>query len=281
LPKQLKSRNFETLMPPTRLKLGADDPASLFPAEAPQYQSLSRAVGTAWAAARQAWFELREDWFEIANLADPAKRESAPLTASQKRALDTATSRFLQQMAGENRTLAGFVNQNDEDGVIQQSLYLANRVGHGRAVDETGHIPRNPALSEAQRERLARESFQRLSKDGRLRFEGRLEAIQSRLLEGFRTGENPLSIARALSRSLDLEASRTRTLVRTEMGIAAIGGQLDLYREAGISRVEIIGDTGTDALCTGHIGKIYLLGQVDSIPPYHPNCFCDTSPVSE
>lgn len=261
-------------------KLGADDPASLFPSEAPQYQSLSRAVGTAWAAARAAWFELREDWFEIAGLTDSQKRESAPLTASQKRALDTATNRFLQQMAGADRTERGFVNQADEDGIVQQAVYLANRVGHGRAVDETGHIPRNPALSEAQRERLARESFQRLSKDGRLRFEGRLEAIQARLLEGFRVGENPLSIARELSRGLGLEASRTRTLVRTEMGIAAIGGQLDLYREAGISRVEIIGDPGTDALCTGHIGRDYPLGDAGNMPPYHPNCFCDTVPVT-
>jgi SPP1 gp7 family putative phage head morphogenesis protein len=263
--------------PNLSVKLSADDPAQLFPSEAPQYPALGRAVGSAWAEARQALFTLRSDWFSALNLQDPQKDA---LSRAQRSALDTALSQFLRTMAGETRTEAGFVSQGDEDGILQQSVYLANRVGMGRAVAESGHTPRNPALSTAQRERLARESFQRLSRDGELRFEGRLTSIRDRMSEAFRLGENPLAIARELSRSLDLEASRLRTLVRTEMGIAAIGGQVDVYREAGIRQVEVIGDTTTDELCTAHIGQEYSVNDTGNLPIYHPNCFCDVAPVT-
>jgi SPP1 gp7 family putative phage head morphogenesis protein len=262
-------------------KLGSDDPISLFPSEAPRYPALARAVGSAWAQARTAWISLREEWFDTLNLTDPAKRDPPPLTTGQRNALDSATERFLRQMAGEDRTLQGFAGQADEDGIIQQAVYLAHQVGQARAVDASGHTPRNPALSTAQRERLARESFQRLSKDGKLRLETRIGDIRARMDEAFRRGENPLAVARELSNSLGLEASRSRTLVRTEMGIAAIGGQQDLYREAGIREVEVIGDPATDELCTVHIGQRYPVGDSVNLPIYHPNCFCDVVPVTD
>ena len=59
-----------------------------------------------------------------------------------------------------------------------------------------------------------------------------------------------------------------------------MGGQLDLYQEAGISQVEVIGDPSTDEACTIHIGAKYPVGDTTRLPIYHPNCFCDVVPVT-
>lgn len=269
-------------------RLAADDPVSLFPVEAPAYEALERGVTRAWTVIRSAFMEMRDRWWEITGLPDlesdqraarHAQRESRALTAAQKAAIDRALEEFLTRMAGSQRDREGFIAQDQEDGVLQQSVYLAHQVGRGRAVELTGEQPRNPALSAAQRRTLAEISFNRLSDGSRLRFEDRLDALRDRMVEAFRLGESPLVVARDIAGKSGEELARLRTIARTEMGYAAIGGQQQQYSEVGITRVVVIGDPRTDELCTVHIGVEYDLFDRNNLPLYHPNCFCDLTPV--
>lgn len=264
-------------------KLSADDPAQLFPSEEPQYEALTEGVQRVWRETRRAFRDLREDWFEAAGLAEPgrampagASKELDPLAAGRVQA---AIDRFLREFAGQDRTEAGFVSQDAEDGILQQAEYLSYSIGWQRGVELTA-IPRNLELLAAQREALLRDAFARMSQDGRLRFETRLDEIRDAMAAGFDRGDNPLAIARQLGRGLDgYEQGRLRTICRTEMGIASEAGLREQYQAAGVTQVTILGDVTTDALCTSRIGNAYAVTDLSNQPPYHPQCFCSAAPL--
>lgn len=267
-----------------RLKAGANDPVQLFPVEQPQYPALATEVQRTWREVKREFRQLREDWFEAVGLDDPAKaakNEPFDLTTAQRSALDAAIEEFLRQFAGDDRSEEGFSNQDAEDGTLQQAEFLAYSVGQARGSELTG-FEMNQALTRAQRESLLRDAFERMSRGGRLLFEERLGEIRDAMLDAFSRGDSPLAVARRLSRDLDgYLAGRLRTIVRTEMALSAEAASRDLYRQAGVTSLEVIGDPNTDAVCTAHIGKRYGLDDLDSLPIYHPNCFCSTIPVAE
>jgi hypothetical protein len=282
------SGSGNTIRPRAGARLAADDPVALFPVEAPTYEGLERAITRVWTVIRDAFVEMRDAWWAITGLPDEElagraaraqRQETRPLTAAQKAALDRSLETFLTTMAGRERDLNGFSAQDMDDGIIQQSVYLAHQVGRARAIDLTGTPPRNPALSEQQRQSLAEIAFQRLSEGSRLRFETRLDGLLQRMNDAFRRGESPLVVARDIAGGLRSELSKLRTIARTEMGFAAIGGQQQHYSEVGVTRVTVIGDPRTDELCTVHIGQEYGLFDRDNLPLYHPNCFCDIVPI--
>lgn len=262
------------------IKLTSDNPASLWPTEQPQYVRLASAVGLAWRPVTAAYLQLRRAMFAAAGLDEPAKSVKN-LNQGQERALDAAIEAFMRQMAGSDRSAEGFVSADSEDGLIQQAEYLAHSVGVGRAQALTGTMARNPQLEEAQRQALLRDAFSRLSEDGRLRFEDRLAEIGRTMVQGFRDGSNPLEIARQLGDNLDgYHQGRLRTIVRTEMAIASETAIIGGFREAGVSQYSVIGDPTTDEVCVNaQEGGPYNLSDADSLPPYHPNCFCSTVPI--
>jgi len=263
-------------------KLSADDSVQLFPSEQPRYPELASALTLTWGHTRSAFARLRSRWFEAVALAEARKDddEARPLLANQRKAMDEAIEAFLREMAGSQRNAEGFAAVED-DGLIQQAEWLAHSVGVHRARQLLPGAP-NPALTAGQRRRLMEDAFSRLSADGTLRFETRLGEIRDAMVGGFNRGDNPLAIARRLSQDLDgYEAGRLRTIIRTEMGISAIGASRGLYESAGVRQVEVIGDSTTDALCTAHIGNVYPVTQTESLPVYHPSCFCDIVPVTD
>lgn len=281
---------------PTLPKASADDPIQLFPSEPPAYPSLARAVNQVWGETRRAFGELRAEWVEITGLGEPGERAAADapgdvlagckaegLTPRQRALLDAAIEAFLTTMAGDDRTRAGFAAGETADGILQQLQVIAYGVGVGRASEQMDDaFPTNPALTASQRRRLMEAAFDRLSADGRLRFESRLLDIRDGMVQAFNRGDNPLAIARRLGRDLDgYEQGRLRTIVRTEMGIASEGAARGQYAAAGVQQVEVIGDPTTDAACTSRIGRRFSLQDVDNAPPFHPNCFCSIVPVVE
>lgn len=260
-------------------RAGADDPVQLFPAEEPRYPQMAAEVERAWAATTEAYGELRVGMFAAVALLDPAKRD---LSVSERAALDAAINAFLRRFAGEDRSEAGFVGGESEDGILQQASVLAYSVGTGRAARLTDAETPRATLTEAVRERLLREAFARMTRDGRFRFEARLLEIKASLVAGLRRGDNPLEVARRLGADLDgYHRGRLRTIVRTEMALAGESGLRDELQAQGVRQVEVIGDPETDARCTEHIGRRYAVTDESRLPIYHPNCFCSVIPVVE
>lgn len=259
-----------------------------FPNEQPQYPALAEAVEVAWSATRHLSREMRREWFAGAQLPDPNDARACRLagqrnvlTELMRRAVDAAIDSFLRRFRGPESTRSGF-SDPENAGVVQETGFMGYRIGYGRGQQLAGGMPTNPALTEAQQRRLSREAFDRLTEGSRLRFETRLGEIKQAMLDGFAEGTGSVEIARRLGQDLDgYERGRLRTIVRTEMGISAMEAQVDVYRERGIERVEVIGDPGTDSLCTDHIGNVYRITETEQLPIYHPNCYCDIVPAAE
>lgn len=253
------------------------------PVEAPQYAALVSALSRSRSEVAAAFATLRRAWFGAVGLTDAARatRKEGDLSSLQEAALDRAIEAFLKDMAGSPRNREAFTSEASERGLIQQIDFLGWRVGTLRAADLTDAERPESSLTRAIRERLADEAFSRLTEDGRLRFEGRLGAIKAGMLDGFAAGDSPVEIARRLSADLEgYEKGRLLTIVRTEIGLASEAGIRDEFRAQGIERVEVIGDSGTDSLCTDHIGNVYSIDDADSLPLYHPNCFCSVVPAA-
>lgn len=259
-------------------KISADDPAQLWPNERPQYEQLERSVLRAWRATQAAFAPLKTTWLREVR-ATARRAMKAELPPESLAAIETAKVDFLAQFAGQVRTVQRFAASDTPDGILQQAEVDAWHAGTERAGEQL-RWPMNPKFTAQQREALLRTAFERMSEDGKLRFEGRLDEIQQRMLDGFSTGQSPLAIARQLSTDLDTyERYRLGMIVRTEMGLASEAGIRALYRDAGVTGVDVIGDPNTDALCTSRIGKRFAIDDEDNLPLYHPYCGCSLTPV--
>lgn len=275
--------------------------APLFPTEPPQYPNLGAAIGSVWRISQRQFRLLRRRWFGVIGVSDPVGRGARQerllrqiertrrfgrlyprkaLSDDQIAALDGALEEFLRGYAGEERTESGFVNA-EGSSTLHQAEFLAYDVGVTRGRQLAGTVA-NVQLTDAAKEALLRDAFARMSEGGRLRFEARLDEIRQAMVDGFESGASPLEIARRLAADCDsFERARLETITRTEMGLASEQGIRDLYREAGINRVEVIGDPNADEACAAHIGNTYAVGDLENLPIYHPNCLCSTVPVVE
>lgn len=194
------------------------------------------------------------------------------------RDIDAAIERFLVTMAGPKpRDRATFAAS--DEALVQETNILAHRIGVDRAAEQL-NIDANPELTRLQRLALNERAFERLTADGRLRFETRLDAIKGRMLEAFDRGESPLKVAKELGENLDgYHQGRLRSIARTEMAIASESAIIETYREAGVTKYSVIGDPTTDALCVDlQNGGPYDLDDEENRPPAHPQCFCSCVP---
>lgn len=240
--------------------------------EVPADERISTAIDGMYGDLVDAVRALREDWWRILRLPEAtAQRRAASgvtkdeesdlftFTVEQERALDRAIERFLETMAGNDRTRLGFTTTATADGVLQQWEIFAHSLGVRRAMEmsEVDAAALTPDRSSAAVRNLLDSAFDRLSTAGRLRLEDDLPAIKNILREGVELGENPLSVARTLTSEFDsYEGWRFQRLARTEIAFAQTQGQMDEFRAEGdIDTSEIEGRT----------------------PPYHPNCVCSVS----
>jgi hypothetical protein len=253
------------------------DSHSLFGAEAPRYASLRLALLRSHAAVLAAWERLYRRWFLAAGLSPPRKAE---LSAVELRAVDAAIEAFMREMAGRNRSREGFVG-NDEP-LVQNLGYLGHRVGQGRAADLLEAPPPGETLTERVKRQLNENAFERLTENGRLRFEDRLGEIRQAMVDGFDAGDSPTEIARRLSADLTgYERGRLETITVTEVAIASEQAIQEEFRAQGVERFEVIGNPETDEECTQHFDAAWEVGDADHIPPFHPRCLCSAIPFIE
>ncbi len=249
--------------------------------ERPRYPALARGVAAQYAKVTSAYAELRRDWLKVAERQPepPEKAVGAKnLNIEDIRDIDAAIERFMSTMAGPKpRDKATFAAS--DEALVQETNILAHGIGVGRAAEQL-NIDANPELTRLQTMRLNERAFDRLSEDGRLRFETRLGDIKQSMLDGFQAGESPLKIAAELGKDLDgYHQGRLRTITRTEMAFSAERATIDTYREAGVTKYDVIGDPNTDALCVDlQNGGPYELNDEENRPPAHPQCFCSCVP---
>ena len=272
-----------------RCKVSADDPDQLFPVEEPEYAALAAATLLLWRKTSERFAELAASWQRAVRVSDAGVRLNLTLRSQET---------FLRAFVGRDLTLAGFIAAETEDGLLQQAELLAHRTGQLRATEliEALPVPTPPALppggstpalpgpapiSSVQRTEILTRAYERLSEDGRLRFADRLEEIRQAMEDGLRDGTPADEVARNLSADLDgYEAGRLRTIVRTEMALGSERALREELQSRGTQYVRVKGNPLTDAACTLHIGKVYRLDDRDSLPIYHPNCFCTVEPVA-
>ena len=101
------------------------------------------------------------------------------------------------------------------------------------------------------------------------------ETLQEELFEGVATGKSPEKMTKVLMERFSVSYSNAKRLAVTEMSHVYNESALRKYRQAGITKVKILGtnDERECEICKEYHKKIY---PIDSCPmlPLHCNCRC-------
>jgi SPP1 gp7 family putative phage head morphogenesis protein len=214
-------------------------------------------------------------------------KEDAPFryTVATRRVVNQFIDTFLEEMAGPERSRAGFVaggiESDTADGVLQARSVLSYSVGIARAADLVG--AQSTLVSGRQTpavQQMLDNAFTRLSVGGALRLEGVRDEIHGILVSATDAGLSPLDTARQLSGQFDqYEGWEWQRLARTEAAFAAEAGTRDQFQEFGVEAVTILISDGACPICESFDGQVIALDETDSLPPYHVNCLCSTAPA--
>lgn len=255
--------------------------------ERPKYASLRHTIDAFYRDLLRPLTALELAVTEALKLPVEKAEEKKPFryTARQRRVLDKAIDVFLTEIAGPDRSRAGFVEGGMEsdtpDGILQQREILSYSVGLQRAGDL---LERKTTLTPGRADPAVREmldgAFARLSENGTLRLESVRDDIHGILVSGTDAGISPLDVGRQLSRQFDQYGSyEFERLARTEAAFAAIAGNREQMTEFGVGYVIWLLDASACPLCQAYEGKVFSVEDTANHPPLHPNCLCDLSPA--
>jgi hypothetical protein len=260
---------------------GGESQVSYGSGERPRHSALARTIDQFYADLQPPLADLREAVFAATQLPEVEKAEGGPVfryTAKLRRILDAAITKFLDTVAGPDRTRAGYVNggaQSDQsDGILQQRQILAYSVGLRRAADLVGTaqtlVPsrQDPAVKE-----MLNGAFSRLSTGGALRLESVRDDIHGVLVGGADAGLSPLDVGRQLSKQFDnYSGYEFERLARTESAFASEAGNREQMMEFGVQFVTWLLAAGACPICQAYEGQIIPIDDEDNQPPAHPNC---------
>jgi hypothetical protein len=262
--------------------------------EPPTYPELGQIIQELHGQLAEEAAVLRARVWEICRLPAPEEEQGFTrrfarfgLSAEQERALDEAIERFLREVAGSDRTRAGFTGTESEDALLQHYERLGHAVGINRARRLTGAelAALQPTRESPEVVRLLEGAFDRLSEGGRLRLEGQLGEIKELLVAASIDGENPLSVARRLSNRFEqYNRHEFERLARTEMSFATNGGLVDECRAEGVPAMRNLVSPLACDLCQVHAGQVVPIERAvagGTIAPWHPNCLCSAAPEME
>lgn len=215
------------------------------------------------------------------------KSEPPPFEYNRRlrRLVDGLVGAFLDEIAGPDRSEAGFVQGGIEsetpDGIIQGQNILCYAVGLQRGSDllnraQTLQASRNNPATE----KMLSNAFARLSQGGEMRLEGVRDDIHGILTSAARAGLNPLETARQLGQQFDqYEGWEFQRLARTEAAYASEEGVREQLESYGVSHYIWLISDGACPICQGYVGQIIEAGDTDNLPPSHPNCACASAPA--
>lgn len=249
--------------------------------EKPKWQALRRAIDGFYGDLTRLLSALEEDVF--AALPALAEEGSFRYTAKQRRLIEAALTAFLIEMAGPDRSREGFVTGGLEsetpDGVLQQRAVFNYAIGLERAAGVAGR----PGTLTAGRQNPAvlamlDSAFSRLSESGALRLESVRDEVHSVLVSATDAGISPIETGRQLSnRFQQYRRFEFERLARTEAAFAAEAANRDQMRDFGVTHVTILLSASACPICRVYEGRVIPIDDLDSLPPYHPNCLCSAA----
>lgn len=110
-----------------------------------------------------------------------------------------------------------------------------------------------------------------------------VSGVQSALTQGLLRGDAPRKTVSAVQKQFGVSRYKAGRLVHTETTYFNACAALEMYKELGVERVEILEtlDRHTCEICGGLDGKVLPLAACEpgvTIPPFHPNCRGTTCP---
>lgn len=249
--------------------------------EAPKWQGLRAAIQAYYAALLPPLATLRAAVFAVFPRLTPTKADlpgEPPFFyfPSQRILIDHAVEIFLREMAGEDRSMDGFISP-EGDGILQERAVFTYKVGLQRGADlvnadQMMEVARGDPAVRAMLEH----AFERMSENGRLGLEGIGDQVHSVLTSAQAAGLNPLETARQLTAEFDqLKGWEFQRLARTESAYAAIDGSRDQMMELGVTQVEWLTSADACPVCQSFVGQRFSIEDTNNHPPGHPNCVCD------
>lgn len=109
------------------------------------------------------------------------------------------------------------------------------------------------------------------------------DQVVAALASGEFDGQNPVNVARELRRRFDAGDYNWERLARSEIGMAQSRGKVDMYREAGITRVDYM--TAQDERVSNICRTLAAAGPYDledapiPVVDSHPQCRCTMAPA--
>lgn len=254
--------------------------------EKPQYRALADAIQGFYRDLLRPLDELEEAVFKALPALPTTKAEERfRYTAIAHDVIDKALEIFLAEMAGPDRSREGFVEgglaSDQSDGVIQQRLQHTFAIGVERGAEVIGRGTTIAAGRQSPAVMAMMESaFARLSESGKLRLEGVRDDIHGILTSATAAGLSPLETARQLSGQFDnYRRYQFERLARTEAAFAAEAGSRAQYRDLGVRYLKILLAANACPICRTFEERLIAIDDLDSQPPYHPNCLCTTIPA--
>lgn len=208
---------------------------------------------------------------------DQAEDTAFRFNKQRQRLVDYAIDTFLTELAGPDRSeegfIAGGIESDTPDGIIQQHNVMAYAVGLQRGSDllqqrQTLTAARNNPATE----KMLENAFARLSQNGQMRLEEVRDEIHGILAGGAQAGLSPLDVARQLSKQFDQYSSyEFQRLARTEAAFASEEGARAQMEDLGVTHYIWLIDASACPRCQGYVGQIIAAEDVDNLPPAHPN----------
>lgn len=200
-------------------------------------------------------------------------------------------------------------DQIDENAWWNRYIMEGFKKGAGRAFDDTRPQVREWQNTPEARQRLdfyngTREEFLRSSfnwptsrekikllasrtyTDLKGVTEGMAARISHSLVDGLTKGDSPRTIARQLSKDVDISRGRAETIARTEIIRTHAEGQLDAFEKLGVTAVGVMAEWSTAEddrvcpLCQPLDGMVMKVQEARGLLPRHPNCRCAWVPAS-
>ena len=110
-----------------------------------------------------------------------------------------------------------------------------------------------------------------------------VNAVQKELVQGMLRGDAPAKTTAAIQKKFGVARHQAARLVHTETSYFGAISKIQMYRDLGVSQVEVVEtlDSRTCSTCGPLDGKVIPLSQYEpgvTVPPFHPNCRGITCP---
>lgn len=98
--------------------------------------------------------------------------------------------------------------------------------------------------------------------------------LSSCLSDALNAGQSSERLAAEIMKTFSVSYNQAKRLVRTELAHASIQSTIDKYKSAGITEYKYIAEAGCCDECSELDGQMFPIGDIEHLPPQHPNCRC-------